>query len=227
MKNLMILILTLASFNAFSQCKSYKIGIKGDTLNCIDKNDLKQGKWVEHFEKLRGEPGYDEEGIYKDGKKEGLWRKFSLMGDILAMENYKFGGKNGRSQYFNLNGLVREESWKTVDPENPYDTIDVNDLKDDNKVYAQVIKVDAHTVKNGIWNYYDPQTGALLKSETYVLDQIYDPAKKVTVIDAGAKGQDSTVTAKDKKNVPKEVTEFEKKNSGKKKFRVRDGKTGY
>jgi len=220
------MMLSLIALKAFSQCKTYKLGVKGDTLNCVDMHDLKQGKWVEHYDKLRGEPGYEEEGVYKDGKKEGLWRKYSLMGDILAMENYKFGNKNGRSQYFNLNGLVREESWKAVDPGNPYDTIDVPDVKDDSKVYTKVIRVDASVVKHGVWNYYDPQSGALIKSETYVLDQLYDPNKKTTVIDASATTKDSTATA-GKKPVPKEVADYEKKNSGKKKIRVRDGRTGY
>jgi len=226
MKSILIAALLLVSFNVFSQCKTYKIGVKGDTLNCTDNNDLKQGKWVEHHDKLRGEPGYEEEGVYKDGKKNGLWRKYSLMGDILAMENYKMGNKNGKSQYFNLNGLIREESWKAIDPENPYDTIDIPDIKDDSKVYTKVVKVDALTVKQGVWNYYDPATGVLLKSETYVLDQLYDPNKKTTVIDASAPSKDTTATA-GKKAVPKEVADYEKKNSGKKKIKVRDGRTGY
>ncbi|WP_153799595.1 hypothetical protein [Foetidibacter luteolus] len=226
MKYLLLFCMVAAGGNLSAQCKTFTIGVKGDTLNCIDVNNMKQGKWVEHIEPLRGEPGYEQEGVYKNSKKDGLWRKYSLQGDILAMENYRFGNKNGRCQYFNLNGLVREESWRAIDPANPYDTINVYDLKDENKIYAKVIRVDASVVKHGEWRYYDPVTGALEKTENYQLGQIYEPNKKVTVIDASA--GDSTKTAQaDKKVKPKEIAEWEKKNSGKKKIKVRDGRTGY
>jgi antitoxin component YwqK of YwqJK toxin-antitoxin module len=201
------------------------MGVKGDTLNRVDPNGLKQGRWVSHVDALRGEPGYEEEGVYKDDKKEGVWRRYSLEGDLIAIENYKWGYKNGQCEYFNLFGRVREESWKAIDPKNPYDTIDVPDLNSD-VVYKRVIKVDAFTVKHGTWNYYDPQTGALVKSEEYVLDQLQDPSKKKTALgktDSTGLKKDSAALSKMK---PKEVLEYEKKNSGKKKIKVRDGATG-
>src|SRR5689334_7059619 len=97
---------------SMAQTKSFIIGVKGDTLNRIDANNLKQGRWVEHVPELRGEPGYEEEGIYIDGKKNGMWRRYSLMGDLLAIENYRFGYKNGKCTYFSIYGILREESWK-------------------------------------------------------------------------------------------------------------------
>ena len=42
------------------QYKSYKLNANGDTLNAITKDNLKQGKWVEKVEELRGEPGFEE-----------------------------------------------------------------------------------------------------------------------------------------------------------------------
>jgi len=213
------------SISANAQLKSFIMGVKGDTLNRVDQNGLKQGRWVSHVDALRGEPGYEEEGVYKDDKKEGVWRRYSLEGDLIAIENYKWGYKNGQCEYFNLFGRVREESWKAIDPKNPYDTIDVPDLNSD-AVYKRVIKVDAFTVKHGTWNYYDPQTGALVKSEEYVLDQLQDPSKKKTALGK----TDSTGLKKDSADLskmkPKEVLEYEKKNSGKKKIKVRDGATG-
>ena len=70
---LIFLSLLLISINSYSQWKGYEIGAKGDTLDCIDKNNLKQGKWVLHYDELRSEPGFEEEGEYKDGRKEGTW----------------------------------------------------------------------------------------------------------------------------------------------------------
>ena len=94
------LCLQLFFINAFSQYKEYKISIKNDTINAIDYNNLKQGKWVISVPEIRGEPGYEEEGIFKDGKKEGMWRRYSLTSDLIAIENYRFGGKDGLQKYF-------------------------------------------------------------------------------------------------------------------------------
>lgn len=220
----LILIAVVINYSSFAQCKTYKIGVKGDTLNCTDKNNLKQGKWVVHIESLRGEPGYDEEGIYKDNKKEGAWRSYTLMGDIKAIENFKWGYKNGACSYYNMYGLERQESWKATNPENPYDTIDVPDLHTD-AVYKRIVKIEASTVKHGTWSYYEPQTGRLVKTEDYVFDRLSDPSKKKTAMVV----TDSTVIAKadsTRKVKPAEVLEYEKKNSGKKKVKVRDGATG-
>src|SRR3954469_15661369 len=130
------------SFAASSQWKSYRLTNNGDTINCIDNNDLKQGKWSVKVDGVRGEPGYQEEGMYKDGKKEGVWRSYTSMGDLFAVERFRWGNKDGKCQYYNMAGITREESWKAVNPENPYDTIDVIDPVDPTKVYRQVIKIE-------------------------------------------------------------------------------------
>ena len=82
-----LFICLLFSLSGYSQYKSFKIGVKGDTLNCVDNAGLKQGRWVISVAPLRGEPGYDEEGYFKDDKKEGVWRKYSTRGDLQAIEN--------------------------------------------------------------------------------------------------------------------------------------------
>jgi antitoxin component YwqK of YwqJK toxin-antitoxin module len=209
------------SFAAKAQWKSYRITSKNDTINCIDKNDLRQGRWAIKIEGLRGEPGRDEEGVYKDGKKEGIWRIYTTMGDLYAIENYRWGNKDGKSQYFNISGIVREESWKAVNPANPYDTVDVYDPVDPNKVYRQVVKIEGSSVKHGTWNYYD--NGLITKSENYFLDKRQDAFSN-----AGSAVKDTSnnqKTAKEPvKAKPKEVLEFEKK-VGKKKVKVIDGTT--
>src|ERR1700761_8511667 len=96
----LLLVVCIISYSANAQYKSYSISPKGDTLNAIDNKGLKQGKWVIHVDPLRGEPGYEEEGIFIDDKRDGLWRKYTLQSDLIAVENYKYGGKDGLSQYF-------------------------------------------------------------------------------------------------------------------------------
>ncbi|HEX2608507.1 MAG TPA: hypothetical protein VHK91_14060, partial [Flavisolibacter sp.] len=84
MRYLFILMLFLSA-SAHAQLKNYVIGAKGDTLNKVDAAGVKQGRWVVHVDELRGERGYEEEGEYRNGKKEGMWRRFSLEGDLIAI----------------------------------------------------------------------------------------------------------------------------------------------
>ena len=51
MKSFLLPFLLLFYVAAISQPKHYIIGVKGDTLNRIDENNLKQGKWVTRVEK--------------------------------------------------------------------------------------------------------------------------------------------------------------------------------
>lgn len=214
----MILIAVQFVFiNANAQYKTYKISIKGDTINAVDNNNLKQGKWVLHVDPLRGEPGYEEEGIFVNDKKEGPWRRYNLTGDFLSVENYKFGGKDGLSQYFSPYGdLLREENWRAYNPDAPYDTIPVYGTDNNQIISYKIVKAEQYSVKNGDWTYYDPTTGRILKIEKYDRGHLIQAPKSNEV-----------VTEEPMKKIkPKEVLEYEKKNSGKKKIRVRDGQTG-
>jgi hypothetical protein len=228
MRWLYIVLLFIAS-NAVGQCKTFMIGAKGDTLNCTDVKGNRQGRWMIRTEQVRLQPGFEEEGFYVDGRKEGTWRQFTLMGDLKAIENYRYGLKDGICQYYNVQaGLIREESWKAVDPQNPYDTIDVQDVHDPTKFTKVRIKLEGSTLRHGTWRYYDQYTGALVKTEQWYLNKLEDPnAKKKIITSTGDDNKIAADSAKPATKVkPKEVTDFEKKNAGKKKVKVRDGRTG-
>lgn len=231
-------VLFFFSLNGYSQkWKSFIIGVKGDTLNRVDMKGLKQGPWVVHVNELRGERGYEEEGFFVNDKKDSTWRRFSLEGDLTAVENYRWGGKDGKSIYLTTQGSpLREESWKAVNPDSPYDTVNVYDPNHPDKVIAkQVIKLEGYSLKHGPWKYYDQFSGRLEKTDYWYFDK---PARKTGIdddelapIDVTNNGdEEGTAKADEKKKTvqkPKEVIEFEKKKPGKKKIRVRDGSTGY
>src|SRR5215467_6802641 len=99
MRFILVFVL-LISINGFSQYKDFKISAKGDTVNRIDMHGRKQGAWVVHVDDLRGERGYDEQGYFENDKKEGRWVRFSLEGDVLAKENYRWGNLDGRNLYY-------------------------------------------------------------------------------------------------------------------------------
>ena len=212
------ILLLFSSLQSQAQLKSFTISVKGDTLNQIDNNNKKQGPWVIHVDALRGEQGYEEEGYFADDKKEGPWRKYNLVGDLTAIENYKWGEKDGKQQYYTKMGdLLREESWRATNPENPYDTVQVPDPAIPDKWETKIVKSEVATVAHGTWKFYDPTTGFITKQENYFFGQKEKAPGNITATEAPDK-----VVEK-----PKAVTEWEKKNSGKKKVKVRDGRTGY
>lgn len=209
----MTLAMLLNVTHAYSQWKSYIISPKGDTLNCVDNNDKKQGRWAIHVDEVRGEPGYEEEGIYKNNRREGLWRTYTLTGDISGVEFYKWGLKDGVCQYFGMNGtLLREESWRAINPDKEYDTIQVEDVDHLDQYKLVVIKNEGAAIKDGIWKWYDRSTGMVARQETYSAGKLEHPAAPQTAASTAPK-----TVAK-----PKEVLEFEKK-IGKKKVKVQDG----
>lgn len=211
-------LLFLFFINGNAQYKTFKLTEKGDTINAVDKADLKQGKWVIHIDEIRGEPGYEEEGIFKNDKKEGIWRLYNLTGDIIGVENYKLGGKDGLQQYYTyLGDLYREENWRGYDPEDPYDTIAVYGTGSNEIIDYKIVKAEQYSVKHGEWRYYEPSTGRLVKREKYDRGLLEKPGQTTPVI--------SAVDKTKKPDKTPEMLEWEKKNKGKKKV-IRDGRTG-
>ncbi len=218
-KRLFFLLFIAISLEGFAQSSNYVIGPRGDTLDQMDKKGQKQGKWVNHVDEVRGEPGFEEEGEYKNGRKEGPWRIYSLEGDLLGVEYYKWGNKDGVCQYFSRSGeLIREESWRALNPDKVYDTILVEDLDHLDQYHSVIIKNEGAAIKDGLWKYYDPQSGMIYKTESYTVGKLNTSPKKTTA--------DTSATTKSLVK-PKEVQDYEKKNAGKKKVQVRDGATGY
>ncbi|MDZ4796046.1 MAG: hypothetical protein SGI83_17330 [Bacteroidota bacterium] len=231
MRSILILLL-LISFNGFGQWKDYKISVKGDTLNRVDMQGKKQGPWFIHTDELRGERGYEEEGYFDNDQKTGTWKKYSLEGVKIAEENYSWGKLNGKQQYFTYNGgLLREESWRAMDPKIAYDTVPIYDLKDPTKeVNRIVVKNEGVALKHGKWIYYEPREGTIEETEFYVMNKIRTEEDEllgeddIRPIDIS---KSRTDTAGKKIAKPQAILDYEKKNSGKKKIKARDGATGY
>lgn len=208
---------------------SFILSVNGDTINTVDAQKKKQGRWVRKVESIRGERGYEEEGVYVDDLKEGIWRKYNLMGDLLAVENYRWGYKDGRQMYFSSMGdLIREEGWKAVNPQNPYDTIEVPDLHNPMVSVQKVVKHEASELRHGSWKYYNPSTGLIIKTENFSYGQRLDDLGRPILNNSVNTVQRKQESSDKSKSVPKPaaVLEWEKKNEGKKKVQVRDGRTG-
>lgn len=203
--------------------KDFSLSPTGDTLNATDYKGLKQGKWVITVGELRGEPGYEEEGLFKDDKKTGTWRRYTSTGDIIAIENYRFGGKDGPQEYFSFLGdLLRQEEWRGYNPDAPYDTIPVYGTGSNEIISFKVVRAEQYSVPHGEWKYYEPG-GRISKYEKYDRGHLLkDNEQKTTA----AVIKPSVETPKEKVKT-KEILEYEKKYSKKKRKQLeRDGKTG-
>jgi antitoxin component YwqK of YwqJK toxin-antitoxin module len=133
---------------------------------------------------------------------------------MVGTENYKWGLKDGICRYYTMHGDLRlEQSWKALNPDKIYDTIQVEDVDKLDTYKEVIIKNEGAAIKHGVWKYYGDE-GQLLRSELYTVGKLEQEAKSQVV------AEKKTVAK------PKEVLEFEKKNSGKKKVKVRDGSTG-
>jgi hypothetical protein len=214
----------LSTINVSAQYKSFSLSPQGDTLNAIDHKGLKQGKWVISVGELRGEPGYDEEGTYKDGKKTGTWRRYNSTGDILAIENYRYGGKDGLQEYFGFLGdLQRQEQWHAYNPDSPYDTIPVYGTGSNEILSYKVVRAEQYSVPHGEWKFYDG-AGRMTKYERYDRGHLQKDKQEAGPATAVAKTEEAAPKEKVK---TKEILEYEKKYSKKKRKQLeRVGKTG-
>ena len=210
-------------FSGSAQYKGYSLSLKGDTINVTDKKGLKQGRWVTTVGEIRGEPGYDEEGLYKDGEKTGVWRRYTTSGDILAVENYLFGGKDGLQEYFNFLGVLqRQEGWRGYNPDVPFDTIPVYGKENNEILSYKILKSMQYSVKDGDWKYFNA-TGGLVRTEKYDRGFLLkEPDKDAAVLETPK----AEAPVKEKVKT-KEILEYEKKYSKtKRKALERVGKTG-
>ncbi|HEY4206755.1 MAG TPA: hypothetical protein VGM31_08085, partial [Puia sp.] len=118
-------------------------------------------------------------------------------------------------QYFGMNGsLLREESWRALNPDKQYDTITVEDVDHLDKYKTVIVKNEGAAIRDGSWKTYDPTTGMIVRTDVYTLGKLEKAKATQQPAAAGAAAQ--TVTK------PKEVLDFEKK-AGKKKVRVQNG----
>ena len=221
----LILIVTGVFFvlSGSAQYKEYVLSAKGDTLNATDKKGLKQGKWVITVGEIREEPGYEEEGLYKDGEKTGVWRRYTSAGDILAVENYLFGGKDGLQESFNfLGGLQRQEGWRGYNPDVPFDTIPVYGKENNEILSYKILKSMQYSVPDGVWKYYNA-AGGLVKSEKYDRGFLLkEPDNNAAVVETPK----AEASVKEKVKT-KEILDYEKKYGKKKRQELeRVGKTG-
>ncbi|MBR8534364.1 toxin-antitoxin system YwqK family antitoxin [Carboxylicivirga sediminis] len=109
MRHAFVIICLIISSSLLAQ--SYEL-YKGDTINCTDLQNRKQGLWIKFNntgDKLL------EQGHYKADKKDGLWVTYFPDGNIKHKITYKNGKAIGLAQFYYDNGLISEEGIWHID----------------------------------------------------------------------------------------------------------------
>ncbi|HWV65686.1 hypothetical protein [Chitinophaga sp.] len=159
-------------------------GIAQEKVNQRDAQNRKQGRWVEEVGELRGEPGYTWEGVYKNGRKEGVWKRTSSIGNLLAEETYKNNVLDGYCKYYFSNGkLSQEGAFLATEIEGQRDTIMIIDPVTNAETPTEIVR-QGNSVRNGVWKLYDEETGKMVKEyykrgETVSADELGDSTETV------------------------------------------------
>jgi antitoxin component YwqK of YwqJK toxin-antitoxin module len=111
----MITLLTIFILNTTAG-QSFQI-YSGDTINKVDENNLKQGKWI-YFGNMKNDPAYKaeqkvEEGQYADSRKQGMWKKYFPNEKTESEINYENNRPSGEYKIYFENGQLQEHGfWK-------------------------------------------------------------------------------------------------------------------
>ena len=88
-----------------------------DSINIIDFQGLKQGRWIT-FGKSKPNTCYQatskvEEGKYNDNKKNGIWKEYFCNGNTKNKITFQSGRPDGYAIMYHENGKISEEgTWK-------------------------------------------------------------------------------------------------------------------
>ncbi|MCW3466817.1 toxin-antitoxin system YwqK family antitoxin [Chitinophaga nivalis] len=139
-------------------------GIAQGKINQKDAQQRKQGRWIEEVGEIRGEPGFSWEGDYRNGRKEGVWKKTSAGGNLIAEETYKNNVLDGYCRYYYPNGKRSEEGlFIATEIEGQRDTIQIIDPITGAETPTEIIR-KGNSVRHGTWKLYDEETGKMEKA---------------------------------------------------------------
>ncbi|WP_109699129.1 toxin-antitoxin system YwqK family antitoxin [Chitinophaga deserti] len=133
--------------------------------NRTDAKQRKQGVWAERIPALREDPAYILEGSYVNGRKEGVWKKTTEDGDVVAEETYKNGALDGLCKYYYPNGKISAAGrMLAIDLEGQKDTVVTINVTTGEEQLMEVTR-KGHSVRHGEWRLYD-EDGNMIR-ETY------------------------------------------------------------
>lgn len=140
-------------------------------LNQLDNRGRKHGIWLHTKKPAMGEPGINEFGKYEHGLKFGAWYKVDHSGDLVAIEHYRNDVLDGEVKYYDQGKLYCIGNYRGLNPRNKFDTIVITHPISHEEEY-RVIPTIQGALRHGLWQYFDPGSGRLVKEEEYQVDEL-------------------------------------------------------
>lgn len=168
MRLLLFFLMLLCSPHLFAQTTA-----QADTpavFNQTDSEGQRQGPWLIRQAARMGEAAYFEFGYYSNGEKTGSWYRLDINGVPEAIEQFSRNVRNGEVKYFDQGRLVVVGHYRGLNPDVVIDTIVVEDPATGAETLVPIAS-QRGTLRHGLWRYYDPRTGRLLREEVYQLDE--------------------------------------------------------
>lgn len=160
------LLLACFPVGAFAQQEA-----RAAALNQTDKRGHKQGMWYVQQPERMGEDAYIEFGNYNANRKTGLWYHINNVNEITAIEQYRNNVLDGEVKYFENGRLITTGHYRGLNPDQAFDTIFVEHPVTGAEKLT-IIPTDRGTLRHGLWRYYDPATGRLVREEEYQVDEL-------------------------------------------------------
>jgi antitoxin component YwqK of YwqJK toxin-antitoxin module len=174
---------------------------KGDTINKVDKNMRKQGRWVYFYDDARTKVKMT--GEFSNNKRIGLWIKYHENGNRKNEVTYQDGKPKGAARFYYENGNIQEEgNWQVKYWVGEYR------YYHENGVLSYEFQFDEEGKRTGEQNYYF-ETGDLMISGEW------NQGKEVGVVtefykDGSVKVERNFADGQIQKGETKEYTEGEK-----------------
>lgn len=150
---------------------SFEVLENGDTINKLDQNKVKHGKWLHYTEGKYSDPSMYEYGNYDSDKRTGKWMVYDKEGRTTAEENYKNGLKNGEARYYEQGSLYCVGNYLALKSIYEYDTVMVENPIT-NALRPVVIKASVGSVRHGLWTFYDVYTHKVDRVVEYQVDEV-------------------------------------------------------
>ncbi len=151
---------------------SYYVLGNGDTINRMYPDSVKSGKWFEDYTLDRSY--YYEVGIYLDGLKEGEWKVYNSLDEMIESAIYHRGARNGRNVFYEHGKVIAIGDQVGMFYTASRDTIPVTD-PDDYLDYATEIENNSYDLRNGTWVFLSPYT----RDTTQVIKYYYGEVLEV------------------------------------------------
>lgn len=149
----------------------YQLSVTGDTLNRTDANGLRYGLWNVYHEARYGDGAFFEIGEFVNDRRHGTWRTYTKDGIIMLETNYYNGFKDGEIKYYDRGRLVCRGNFKALRTDVPYDTLLIEDPKD-NSLKEKIVPTSLGSVRHGFWTYYKPPYNKVDRVEEYQVDEL-------------------------------------------------------